>query len=94
MITILIQPLGPADEHLEAEWRRIEKRVRSNFFTSWDWVGTLFASLPATCSLSLLRLSEGATLARGRTRPDEERNCALGRGDPRQRHSHRAVGRA
>jgi CelD/BcsL family acetyltransferase involved in cellulose biosynthesis len=60
MINVLIQPLDPADEHLEAEWRRLEKRNRSSFFTSWDWAGTLFATLPATCSLTLLRLSEGA----------------------------------
>src|SRR5579863_7822342 len=61
MIKVLIQPLDPADGLIEAEWRRLETRGRFGFFMSWDWAGTIFATLPATCSLTLLRLSEGAT---------------------------------
>ena len=60
MIEVLIQPLDPADKHIEAEWRHLEERTKSGFFTSWDWVGTLFATLPAECGLSLLRLTKHA----------------------------------
>ena len=60
MIEVLIQPLDPQDQHIEAEWRHLEKSGNPSFFTSWDWVGTLFDTLPAPCRLTLLRLSEDA----------------------------------
>src|SRR5215469_10673032 len=60
MIKVLTEPVDPGDIHIEAEWRRLEQRGNSSFFTSWDWVGTLFATQSAPCSLTLLRLSEGA----------------------------------
>ena len=56
MIEVLVQPLDPEDKHVEAEWRRLEILCTSSFYTSWDWVGTLLATLPAKNSLSLLRL--------------------------------------
>jgi CelD/BcsL family acetyltransferase involved in cellulose biosynthesis len=60
MIKALVQPLDPEDNHLEAEWRRLQMRTEASFFISWDWAGTLLASLPAKHQLLVLRLSEGA----------------------------------
>jgi CelD/BcsL family acetyltransferase involved in cellulose biosynthesis len=60
MIEVLTQPLDSQDKNIEAEWRHLEERGEHSFFTSWDWVGTLFDTLPAPCRLTLLRLSQGA----------------------------------
>jgi CelD/BcsL family acetyltransferase involved in cellulose biosynthesis len=60
MIEIQVQPLDPQNELIEAEWRHLENRAKSSFFTSWDWVGTLLVTLPAPGRLTLLRLSEDA----------------------------------
>ncbi len=58
IIEVMVQPLDPTDKHVEADWHRLENQAKASFFTSWDWVGTLFATLPVTCSLTLLRLSK------------------------------------
>jgi CelD/BcsL family acetyltransferase involved in cellulose biosynthesis len=60
MIEVQIQQFDPADNHIEAEWRHLEKRVKSSFFTSWDWTGTILTTLPVEFSPSLIRLSEQA----------------------------------
>jgi len=58
MIEVLIQTLDPADKLIEAEWRHVETLAKPTFFVSWDWAGTLIATMPARRNLSLLRLSE------------------------------------
>ncbi len=58
MIEVKLQPLNPADGHTEHEWRHLEKQAKASFFTSWDWTGTLFNSLPAETNLYLLRLAK------------------------------------
>ncbi len=59
MVEILVQPLDPGDKNIEAEWRRLENCGSPSFFTSWDWVGTMFVTPPAASNLTLLRFSEG-----------------------------------
>src|SRR4051812_44098828 len=58
MIRAFVQPLDSADKQIEAEWRRLETLAKPTFFVSWDWVGTLLATLPPQHSVSLLRLCE------------------------------------
>jgi CelD/BcsL family acetyltransferase involved in cellulose biosynthesis len=66
MIEVFIQPLDPADKHIESEWRRLENTTKSTFFTSWDWTGTLLATLPTRTGLILIRLSvQGETVGLG-----------------------------
>jgi CelD/BcsL family acetyltransferase involved in cellulose biosynthesis len=60
MMKALIQPLDPAGEQIEAEWRQLEMLAKPPFFVSWDWTGTLLATLPVRSSLFLLRLCEGS----------------------------------
>src|SRR5262245_21679762 len=49
---------------LEREWRSVEAAGRPSFFTSWQWVGTLLASVPSTSHPMLLRgRADGATVA-------------------------------
>jgi len=59
MIEVQVQPLDPRDERIEAEWRLLETLAKPSFFLSWDWTGSLLATLPAR-SISLLRLSDGS----------------------------------
>lgn len=35
-------------EQLAGEWRTLEPRCRGGFFRSWDWIGALLRSLPAS----------------------------------------------
>jgi CelD/BcsL family acetyltransferase involved in cellulose biosynthesis len=47
---------------LEREWRALEATARPSFFTSWQWIGTLLAAVPAARRPHLLRAA-----ARGQT---------------------------
>ncbi len=58
MIEVSVEPLDPRDKCIEAEWRQLEAAAKASFFLSWDWTGPLLASLPAGCSISLLRLCD------------------------------------
>jgi CelD/BcsL family acetyltransferase involved in cellulose biosynthesis len=40
---------------LEREWRKLEAVARPSFFTSWQWIGTLLAAVPAAHQPNLLR---------------------------------------
>ena len=40
---------------LEHEWRALEAEARPSFFTSWQWIGTLLAAVPAARRPNLLR---------------------------------------
>jgi hypothetical protein len=49
---------------LEREWRMLETHATPSFFTSWWWVGTLLATVPACHCPSLLRgMMRGETVA-------------------------------
>jgi CelD/BcsL family acetyltransferase involved in cellulose biosynthesis len=60
MVEVVVQPLNPQDKRIEAEWRHLETLAKPSFFLSWDWTGSLLATLPARCSVFLLRLFEGS----------------------------------
>jgi len=62
---------------LEREWRTLEAVARPSFFTSWQWVGTLLAALPAASRPSLLR---------GAARGETVGLALLGAGITRRRH--------
>src|SRR6516164_8660934 len=62
---------------LEREWRTLEAVARPSFFTSWQWVGTLLAALPAASRPSLLR---------GAARGETVGLALLGGGVTRRRH--------
>ncbi|MBV8131930.1 MAG: GNAT family N-acetyltransferase, partial [Alphaproteobacteria bacterium] len=48
---------------LEREWRTLEAVARPSFFTSWQWIGTLLAAMPAAHRPNLLRgAARGATV--------------------------------
>ncbi|MGH7113372.1 MAG: GNAT family N-acetyltransferase [Stellaceae bacterium] len=52
----------PAD--LEPEWRALEAVADPSFFTSWAWIGTLLAAIPAASRPALLRgRAQGETVA-------------------------------
>jgi CelD/BcsL family acetyltransferase involved in cellulose biosynthesis len=54
----------PPSSLLEREWRTLEAAARPSFFTSWHWIGTLLAAIPAASRPMLLRGSmHGETLA-------------------------------
>ena len=54
----------PAPAALEREWRKLEDVARPSFFTSWQWIGTLLAAVPAEHRPSLLRgVARGETVA-------------------------------
>lgn len=54
----------PDFARLEGDWRRLEADARPSFFTSWHWIGTLIAALPAASRPRLLRgLVQGKTAA-------------------------------
>lgn len=40
---------------LEHEWRALEAEAQPSFFTSWQWIGTLLAAVPAARRPNLLR---------------------------------------
>jgi hypothetical protein len=49
---------------LEREWRMLETVAAPSFFTSWWWIGTLLATVPASQHPSLLRgIIRGDTVA-------------------------------
>ncbi len=49
---------------LEPEWRALEAVARPSFFTSWAWIGTLLAAVPAASRPMLLRgRARGETVA-------------------------------
>lgn len=57
------EALPPAAD-LEPEWRALEAVSRSSFFTSWAWIGTLLAAIPAARRPMLLRgRVQGETVA-------------------------------
>ena len=62
---------------LEREWRSLEAVAQPTFFTSWQWVGTLLAAVPAARRPNLLRAT-----ARGET----VGLALLGAGTTRRRH--------
>src|SRR5438876_501157 len=49
----------PSLAALEREWGALEAAGRPSFFTSWRWVGTLLAAMPAADRPELLRGCEG-----------------------------------
>src|SRR5207253_11297034 len=54
----------PALTTLEGEWRTLETTACPSFFTSWHWIGTLLAALPAAQRPQLLRgVAQGRTVA-------------------------------
>jgi len=62
---------------LEREWRTLEAVARPSFFTSWQWIGTLLAAVPAAHRPNLLRgAARGATVGL----------ALLGAGITRRRH--------
>jgi CelD/BcsL family acetyltransferase involved in cellulose biosynthesis len=49
---------------LEREWRSLEAVARPSFFTSWAWIGSLLAAIPAAGRPMLLRgFARGETVA-------------------------------
>jgi CelD/BcsL family acetyltransferase involved in cellulose biosynthesis len=62
---------------LEHEWRALEAEAHPSFFTSWQWIGTLLAAVPAARRPNLLRAA-----ARGQTIG----LALLGAGVTRRRH--------
>src|SRR5262249_6742913 len=62
---------------LEHEWRALEAEAQPSFFTSWQWIGTLVAAVPAAGRPNLLRAT-----ARGQTIG----LALLGAGITRRRH--------
>jgi CelD/BcsL family acetyltransferase involved in cellulose biosynthesis len=62
---------------LEREWRTLEAAASPSFFTSWRWIGTLLAAVPAERRPDLLRgVARGETIA----------VALLGAGVARRRH--------
>jgi CelD/BcsL family acetyltransferase involved in cellulose biosynthesis len=62
---------------LECEWRTLEAVALPSFFTSWQWIGTLLAAVPAASRPQLLRgAAGGKTVAL----------ALLGAGTTRRRH--------
>jgi CelD/BcsL family acetyltransferase involved in cellulose biosynthesis len=56
----------PAVERLERDWRALEAVAEPSFFTSWHWIGTLLAAVPAAVRPRLLRGAIGGrTVALG-----------------------------
>ncbi len=54
----------PPPAALEPEWRALEAVARPSFFTSWAWIGTLLAAVPAASRPLLLRgRAQGETVA-------------------------------
>ena len=67
----------PSLATLEREWRSLEAVARPSFFTSWQWIGTLLAAVPAASRPSLLRgAAQGQTVGL----------ALLGAGTIRRRH--------
>ena len=62
---------------LEREWRTLEAVARPSFFTSWQWIGTLLAAVPAASRPKLLR---------GAARSETVALALLGAGVTRRRH--------
>lgn len=62
---------------LEREWRTLEAVARPSFFTSWPWIGTLLAAVPAAHRPNLLR---------GAARGETVGLALLGAGVTRRRH--------
>ena len=57
------EPLPPLSI-LAREWQALEAISTASFFTSWRWIGTLLASVPAARHPSLLRgVVQGETVA-------------------------------
>lgn len=52
-IDVKLQPL-PEFSVLESDWESVYGRSRASYFTSWGWIGTWIATLPATVSPQLL----------------------------------------
>ncbi|HTV46291.1 MAG TPA: GNAT family N-acetyltransferase [Stellaceae bacterium] len=67
----------PPAAALEAEWRALEAVARPSFFTSWVWLGTWLAALPAARRPLLLR---------GRVGGDTVALAFVGRAVTRRRH--------
>ena len=62
---------------LERDWRTLEAVARPSFFTSWQWIGTLLAAVPAASRPKLLR---------GAARGETVALALLGTGITRRRH--------
>jgi CelD/BcsL family acetyltransferase involved in cellulose biosynthesis len=62
---------------LEREWRTLEEVARPSFYTSWRWIGTLLAAVPAAHRPKLLR---------GAARGETVGLALLGAGVTRRRH--------
>ena len=57
------EPLPPLPV-LESEWRALEAVSTASFFTSWQWIGTLLATVPTARRPNLLRgVVRGETIA-------------------------------
>lgn len=57
-VTFRVEPIGALDE-LEQHWRRLEAQATVSFFLSWNWIGTLLETVPASTRLKLLRGTAG-----------------------------------
>jgi CelD/BcsL family acetyltransferase involved in cellulose biosynthesis len=67
----------PSLAALEREWQMLEASARPSFFTSWRWIGTLLAAVPAADRPKLLRgTAQGETVGL----------ALLGAGVVRRRH--------
>lgn len=57
---VVLPPLA----ELEGEWRRLEALAAPSFFTSWHWIGTWLAALPAVNRPALMRgIAQDRTVA-------------------------------
>ena len=62
-IVYTVESIGALDE-LERDWRRLEDVASPSFFLSWNWIGTLLETVPATARPRLLRGAvDGQTVA-------------------------------
>ncbi len=75
-VAVAREPL-PALPELERQWRALEAEAHPSFFTSWAWLGTLLAAIPAARRPDLLR---------GRAQSRTVALALLGTAQTRRRH--------
>lgn len=58
-LEVTLEPLGSGIDVLEAEWRELEIRADTSFFTSWTWVGSWLRSIASAGTMLILRARRG-----------------------------------